>query len=376
MTNGDDAPPSRGEGGNMTCEHRKRGPYRHCDPLLAASPVSRRRFVAGAVALGAFAAAHAPRVQAQTGPHRIDVHHHIAPPTWLEAMKNAGIENPPMANWSVQKTLDDMDKGGVATAITSPTTPQVTPLDKGDAIRVARESNEYAKKLMADHPGRFGMFAMLPMPHIDESLKEIAYACDVLKVDGIGVMTSYGDKWLGHAQFAPVWDELNRRKATVYTHPTTANCCVNLVPAIAPSIVEFGADTTRTIASLLFSGSSQRYKDINWIFSHGGGALTALAERFQIQAVTTPPYKDKFTKEIVDAELKRFYYDTAQIANAVTIGALAKLVPISQIVYGTDFPYRTSAEHTKGLAAAFNADDLKAIERENALRIIPRLRTT
>jgi len=92
--------------------------------------------------------------------------------------------------------------------------------------------------------------------------------------------------------------------------------------------------------------------------------------------VTTPPHKDKFTKEIVDSELKCFYYDTAQVANAVTIGALAKLVPISQIVYGTDFPYRTSVEHTKGLAAAFNGDDLKAIERENALRIIPRLRTT
>src|SRR6516164_8995373 len=97
------------------------------------------------------------------------------------------LDNPPMANWSVQKTLDDMDKGGVATAITSPTTPQVTPLEKGDATRIARQSNEYAKKLMSDHPGRFAVFAMLPMPHIDESLKEIVYAFDVLKVDGVGV---------------------------------------------------------------------------------------------------------------------------------------------------------------------------------------------
>ena len=129
-----------------------------------------------------------------------------------------------------------------------------------------------------------------------------------------------------------------------------------------------------TLASLLFSGTSQRYKDINWIFSHGGGALTAFAERFQIQMVTTPPYKDKFTREIVDGELKRFYYDTAQISSAVTIGALAKLVPISQIIYGTDYPYRTAAEHVKALTAAFSGDDLKAIDRENAVRILPRLR--
>jgi 6-methylsalicylate decarboxylase len=349
-----------------------------CDPLLDAPPLSRRGFVAGAVALGAFAAAGPgvmARAQAQAAPHRIDVHHHISPPTWLDAVKKAKLDNPPMANWSVQKTLDDMDQAGVATAITSPTTPQVIPFDKDDATRIARESNDYAKRLMSDHPGRFGVFAMLPLPHIDESLKEIEYAFDVLKVDGVGVMTSYRDKWLGYSEFAPVWDELNRRKATVYTHPTEANCCVNLVRGIPSAAIELGTDTTRTIASLLFSGTSQRYKDINWIFSHGGGALTAFAERFQIQLVTTPPYKDKFTREIVDGELRRFYYDTAQISNAVTIGALAKLVPISQIVYGTDFPYRTAAEHVRGLTAAFNGNDLKAIDRENALRLMPRLRT-
>jgi hypothetical protein len=78
---------------------------------------------------------------------------------------------------------------------------------------------------------------------------------------------------------------------------------------------------------------------------------------------------------MVDAELNRFYYDTAQIANAVTIGALARLVPISQIVFGTDFPYRTGIDHVKGLERVFSGADLAAIDRENALRIVPRLRT-
>jgi 6-methylsalicylate decarboxylase len=352
-----------------------------CCAPVSAFTVTRRNLLAGgaaALAFGAFAGTEiVPKAAAQAKPHRIDVHHHISPPTWIDAVKKAKLDNPPITNWSVEKSLDDMDKAGIATAIASPTTPQLNFLadDKETAARIARESNEYTRKIMSDHPGRFGLFAMLPLPHIDESLKEIAFAFDTLKADGVGVMTSYGDKWLGYPQFAPVWEELNRRKATVYTHPTGANCCVNLVQGIGESTVEFGADTTRTIVSLIFSGTSQRYKDINWIFSHGGGALTSFAERLQVQMVSTPPYKDKFTRAIVDGELARFYYDTAQISNAVTIGALARLVPISQIVYGTDFPYRTGLEHVKGLSAAFSGADLMAIDRENALRIIPRLKT-
>jgi predicted TIM-barrel fold metal-dependent hydrolase len=338
--------------------------------------MSRRSLLGGGAALAALAAAGFPMpALAQAKPHRVDVHHHITPPMWLDALKKAKLDNPPLANWSVQKTIEDMDKGGVATAMTSPTSPQVKFLDKMEAAALARASNDYAKRLMTDHPGRFGVFAMLPLPHIDESLKEIEYAFDTLKADGIGMMTSYGDKWLGYSDFDPVWQELNRRKATVYTHPTGANCCVNLVQNVSDSAVEWGTDTTRTIGSLIFSGTSQKYKDINWIFSHGGGALTAFAERFLVQMVSVPPHRGKFTREIVEGEVRRFFYDTAQVSNPITMAALTKLVPISQIVYGTDFPYRTAADHTKGLTAIFSGADLAAIDRENALRILPRLRT-
>ena len=353
-----------------------------CPPAgLEATGVSRRNFLAGGAAVLSAGVLAAPaflsgaQAQAQPKPHRIDVHHHISPPNWLEGLKKLKLDNPPLANWSVQKTLDDMDKGGVATAITSPTSPQTKPFSNEEAARLARESNEYAKKLMSDHPGRFGVFAMLPLPHVDESLKEIEYAFDTLKADGIGMMTSYGDKWLGYPDFEPVWAELNRRKATVYTHPTGANCCVNLVKGVADSAVEWGTDTTRTIGTLIFSGTSQKYRDINFIFSHGGGALTSFAERFLVQATSTPPYKDKFTREQVNTEIRRFFYDTAQVSNPITMAALVKLVPIGQIVYGTDFPYRTAADHTKGLSEIFSGNDLAAIDRENALKLIPRLRS-
>jgi 6-methylsalicylate decarboxylase len=304
-------------------------------------------------------------------PHRIDVHHHVVPPIWVEAVKKAKLDNPPMTNWTPEKSLDDMDKAGIATAMLSPMPPQVGFLPADEAARVARGANEWTRKLATDHPGRFGLFAMLPLPYIDESLKEIAYAFDVLKADGIGMMTSYGDKWLGYPQFAPIFEELNRRKALVYTHPTGANCCVNLVAGVADTTVEWGADTTRTIASLIFSGTSMKFSDVNFIFSHGGGVLTAVAERMRIQMLMAPPYKGKFTKDQIDHELKRFYYDTAQVSNEVTIEALAKLVPVSQILFGTDFPYRFGAEHVAGLSSRFNAKELAAIDRKNALRLLP-----
>jgi 6-methylsalicylate decarboxylase len=307
---------------------------------------------------------------------RIDVHHHIAAPSWLQTMKLIGAADPVIANWSVQKSLDEMDKGGVATAVLSGNVPQVRPLARDAAVRIARESNEYAKQLATSHPGRFGVFAMLPLPHIDESLNEIAYALDTLKADGIGIMTNYGDKWLGYSYFEPIWEELNRRKATVYTHPVDANCCVNLVQGLPPTTIEWGADTTRTITSLIFSGTSQRYRDINWIFSHGGGALTAIAERLLVQMVTTPPCQGRFTRDMVQAELNCFHYDTAQVSLGGTLAALAKLVPISQIMYGTDFPYRSGAEQSEGVDALFDEDDRKRVNRDNALRILPRLHST
>jgi predicted TIM-barrel fold metal-dependent hydrolase len=266
-----------------------------------------------------------------------------------------------------------MDRAGVATALTSITTPALRFLDEAGAAKLARECNEYSAKLAGDSRGRFGMFAVMPMPHVEATLREIAYALDALKADGIGLLTSYGDKWLGDPAFAPVMDELNRRRAVVYTHPTTANCCGNLIPDVPESIIEWGTDTTRTIASLVFSGTAARCRDMKLIFSHGGGTMPFLTERF----VRLPLINKSLAPRVpngVEHELRRFYYDTAQAAHQFALASLLKLVPVSQVVFGTDFPYRTAADHVKGLTEyGFSASDLQAIDRGNALRLLPRL---
>jgi predicted TIM-barrel fold metal-dependent hydrolase len=256
----------------------------------------------------------------------------------------------------------------------SVSTPAVKFLSGEAARKLARECNDYAARLMADHPGRYGSFAMIPLTDTDGSLREIAYALDTLKADGIGLMTSYGDKWLGDPSFLPVMEELNRRKALVYTHPTMANCCVDLVKTEPPVMIEFGTDTTRTIADIIFSGNAQKFRDIRWIFSHAGGTMPFLIERFVRNPLLQPSAKPTVPEGTL-AELKRFYYDTAQTSNKAAMSALSAIIPVSQIVFGTDFPYRTSIDHVRGLreSGVFTDAQLMEIERDNALKLLPRL---
>ena len=330
--------------------------------------LGRRGFLGAATALAATAVS-APSM-AQSKPRRIDTHHHVCPPTWVEALKKANMSAPPINNWTPEHTLADMDAAGTQTSMLSVTQPAVTFLPAAEAAALARSSNEYIKSLTEKYPGRFGMFAMVPMPYVDETLKEIAYAMDVLKADGIGFMTSFGNKWLGHPDFMPVMEELNRRKAVVYTHPLDAACCVNLasLPGVA---IEYGTDTTRTIGNLVMSGVAEKVPDVKFIFSHAGGSITSFIERFTTQLPKYGPTWKDFTYDRVMAQIGRFYYDTAQTANPVTMGALRNMVAPTQIVFGSDYPYRTSADQYANLQKLFDAKTMEMIGGTNAQKILP-----
>jgi predicted TIM-barrel fold metal-dependent hydrolase len=340
----------------------------------------RRGFLGGLLAMGA--GAMLPGCAAPTGGSagaasanvrdRIDIHHHLFSPAYVAELAKANQAPPIMRNWSLARTLEDMEKAGVKTSILSVTTPQVSFTDAANARRIARESNEWAASLARTHPGRFGSFAMLPMQDTDSALRELEYALDVLKADGIGLLTSYGGKWLGHPSFAPVMDELNRRKAVLYTHPTVANCCRNLLPEVPPTVIEFGTDTTRTITDIVFSGTAARCPDLRFIFSHAGGTLPFLTERLIKMPVLDPKLAARVPRGVLH-ELKRFYYDTAWTAHPMALASLTRLVEVSQILFGSDYPYRTGEDNVKGLYEyGFSAADLRAIERGNAQRLLPR----
>jgi predicted TIM-barrel fold metal-dependent hydrolase len=303
---------------------------------------------------------------------RIDVHHHLVAPRYVPQLRELGVLTPLLAEiMNATSALDDMDKAGVTLAVNSATMPEEL---KGAArLAYSRDNNEYMARLVADHPGRFGMFASLPLPDVDGTLKEIAYAFDVLKADGVHMITSYEDHWLGDKIFAPVFDELNRRKAVIYTHPHGPHCCRNLLQEIniRDSVIEYGTDTTRALTNLVFGGTVKRCPDIRLIFSHGGGTMPFLVERF-IRLEKMPRFAPLLPQGFV-AAARKFYYDTAQILHGAPLVALKHLIPLPQIVYGTDYPWRLSDECVRGLGASnvFSAEELRAIDG-NAAPLLPR----
>jgi predicted TIM-barrel fold metal-dependent hydrolase len=305
---------------------------------------------------------------------RIDVHHHLFPPAFVAGL----VENEHYLargvarHWTPQVSLDDMDAAGIATAFTSITAPGFDLFAHARRVAATRECNEYGARMMADHRGRFGLFASLPLPDIDASLREIEYALDTLKADGIGLLTSYRDQWLGDPVFAPVMEELNRRNAVAYVHPTAPDCCRNLMPGIADWVLEFPLDTTRTIASLLFSGTLKRCPGIRFIFAHVGGILPLMAEHL-VRAAEVDAKLAAMVPGGVREALRRFHYDTALRMHPVGLSSALQLVDCSRLLLGTDAPLRRSIDQLQGLLAYGLAEqDLRNIEFENARRLLNR----
>ena len=338
--------------------------------------LARLTALAGAALSGnsllASAFAQAPPVAAAK-PHRIDVHHHFSPPKWLAEVKGNALLQRANADWTPARSIEDMDQAGVAASIVSITNPGLPFSDKAVLGRLARECNDYGARLVQDNPKRFGLFATMPMPDVDATLAEIAYAYDTLKADGVHLFTSYGDTWLGATAYEPVMAELHRRKAIVHVHPTVASCCKDLVPDVPPGIMEYGTDTTRAILGLLFSGAAVRYPDIQFIWSHAGGTAPFLAGRIEGNVQRLKDRETRLPKGAMH-EMRRFHYDVAGAANEGALASLLKLVTASQVLFGTDFPPAgPSVKVVKALAGlGFSAADLQAIDRDNAVRLLPR----
>src|SRR3984893_14143370 len=245
-------------------------------------------------------------------PTRIDVHHHFYAPEYLAVMGDMA-KRPVVRDWSVARSLEEMDKNGVGTAVLSLSPPGLHHTGKEATRRLARAVNEHAATMRAAHSARYGHFASVPMPDVEGTLAEIAYALDTLKAHGIQFMTSYGERYPGDPDFAPVMDELNRRRALVFIHPLAPVCCAPSLRWIQPSLFEFTQDTNRCVFSLLLTGTLARFPDIRFIICHSGAAVPILAGRAAVMGFGSQ-FADKMPDGI-DHELRKLHYDVALQAN-------------------------------------------------------------
>ena len=312
------------------------------------------------------------------GTNRIDVHHHVLPQFFREpqrAIGRTGTAFGKFPDWSPEHSLSLMDDLGIATALLSFSAPGIYYGDLAQTRELARRCNEYLADLTVKHPGRFGGFACLPLPDIDASLAEIEHALDRLALDGVVHLTITDDRYAGHRDYRPVYEELNRRGAVVFIHPTVPPRSDQNGWVIPSAILEYPLETTKAVGNMLFEGVLADFPDIRFILSHAGGAIPFIAHRLAIFDSLTA-FIEKYPEGAL-AHLRRLYYDTALSGDAAMLAAVQGLVDPSKILFGTDNPYVPQSVIAAEVSATdafagFDEPARAAMERGNAERLFPR----
>lgn len=265
---------------------------------------------------------------------RIDVHHHFVPPFWAEAAQGADLSDWPIPAWTAQADLEQMDRLKIRLAVLSLTCPGVSAWRGGEHVDMARRVNDHAAGIVQAHPDRFAHFATLPLFDIDASLAEIDRTLGTPGAAGVVLLSNYDGIYLGDARFEPIWQELDRRAAVVFIHPTAPQLAA--LPGVPAPVLDFPFDTTRTAVSMLFAGVPTRHPRVKVILSHAGGFLPYGAYRISSSVAGLQPGRSAAS---VLAEMKRFYFDTALSSSPSALPCLLDFADPGHVLYGSDIPY-------------------------------------
>ncbi len=308
---------------------------------------------------------------------KIDMHVHYLPEAYRKALLNCVEENSnelPTPEWSPQIHLEAMKHLNVSTSMLSITLPNIKFGYSKNAKILSREVNQYGAELVKKHSEKFGLLASLPLPNVEDSVKEIQYAMDILHADGFTLPTNTQGVYLGNACLDPIFEELNKRKAVVVLHPNKPSCVPKNVASDLPiPMMEFFFDTTRTVTNMILKGTLRRFPNIKFIIPHAGAFLSTLADRIAAYLQMKPGNKID-----VYAELKGLYYDVAGVCLPRQLANLLQIVEIDHLVYGSDYPY-TPEFGCIAMADALDKTDLLTDEQrrkiyyDNALKLFPRL---
>jgi predicted TIM-barrel fold metal-dependent hydrolase len=310
-------------------------------------------------------------------PRRIDFHFHLIPQFYKDAAYEAG-SGPAIGRypeWSPERALEQMDASGIAVALTSLAQPGVQFGERKASLALARRCNDYAAALNARWPQRFGGFAVVPMWDMNEAVAEIERSLDQLKLNGVCLFASYGEKFLGDPDFDPVLAALDARDAVVFIHPALHPSSRNLALPWPGFMMEYLFDTTRAVVNLTFGGALEKFARIRFVLAHAGGLVPYFAWRLSISPMIDTRLPQTPPAEIL-GRLKQFWYDNALSPTAQTMACLDEVASPQQIVFGSDWPFanaRVIGEALKTYEAVevITPEQRSAIDRNNALALFP-----
>jgi 6-methylsalicylate decarboxylase len=311
-------------------------------------------------------------------PGLIDVHHHFMSQAYLDAVGVERAASPGSSGhvepWSADRSLEFMDMAGIETAVVSVSAPGIDMGSTAATARLARECNEAQADMVRDNPKRFASLAILPLPDIDLSLRELAHAFDALDADGVVLLSNYGGEYIGSQAFWPVFEELDRRGAVAFFHPVAPEGYRGF-PGVSLSTMEFPFDTTRAIMSMLHAGTPERFPRVKMIFSHAGGAMPYLAGRTAVLSQRNKAFQ--LSGERLLPALGKLYFDMTQSLSASTFAAIRALVPMDRLLFGSDCPFAGEPQVQAVLAElgrlGLSTADRALFERGNAQALFSRL---
>lgn len=309
----------------------------------------------------------------------IDLHHHVIPPVLAEALAGSvgtgGMTGLHLPSWSKDEMLSFMDDNTIGTAVSSVAF-NISSGDAPAAVKMARQCNDFLAGLVRDRPDRFGGFGVLPLPFVDESIAEIDRILDDLGLDGVMLSTNYAGTYLGDPAFDVVFDVLERRGVLAFVHPTGSPDAVAHTLGIPDFVIDFVADTTRAIARLHYSNTFARTPSVRYIFSHAGGTVPFIAQRFELLDSTEAVPGSEIRGSARD-QFRRLHFDTAIAYEKPVLSLTADVIGPTQLVFGSDRPY--ALDMSAGAATAINSADYVSAEAraaigwQNAQRLLPRL---
>ena len=342
--------------------------------------MSRRTLVKSAAAIGVSQASGSAFSQpsSETG-RTIDVHAHYLPPVYRDCLQSAGLTTldggMPVPDWSEEKALETMDAVGISGALLSVSSPFLSFMPSNDEIRLCNEVNAVGAEIRARHPTRFGALAVLPLSDIPASIEALSFALDTLELDGVVLPTNVEGDYLGHERFVPLLSAMNERKVTAFVHPTSPCCFEAFNLGLPAPMLEFPFDSTRAVTDLILSGRTTQFPEINFIVPHAGGTLPYLAMRIAGMGQLPVLGSKQTSMEVTLRELGRMNYDLALSSTPAQFQALRQLAPMTNILYGSDYPFTPAPAVMMGEAGVralpLTPEEAHQIRFGNAARLFP-----